>query len=416
MIKILSVLFSIISFLNAQNIVGGVYSDVLLFHENDNFELYFFYRVENNSIVFEKKNGFYSAEYRIHIEIIDSQSNIITRDIKEESVKVTDFETTKSNRVSTTGLMKFVLPNGSYELKPRFTDLSNNRDIELFPLRVNAVINEYSKFYRPIIINSIPVRCDTSTHLELFNYGGSFPFSENEYEFLIPVSDSTLKKVLVLINTGGEEHKFESNESFYISHDIIICNNSILLKKDANRGLKVFRLKNFSQLINEGRFTAKLASESFEQKDTLFAFDSRWFNKPVALRNLDFAIQVLKNIEDKDVIDSLTKGNSNAVKEKFDNYWKRYDPTPSTKFNELMNEFYLRVDFAVNNYSSLDKRNGADTDRGKTYLRFGKPDRTERTVSHQGRITEIWYYDKIGREFFFVDVRGTGNFQIQKEK
>jgi len=413
---ILAVLFSIGSFLNAQNLVGGIYNDVLLFFENENVNLYYFYRVENNSIVFEKNADQYTAGYRIHLEIVDSQSNIVTRDIKEESIKVAGFETTASNQISTTGLIKFVLPNGNYELKPRFTDLSNNRELELFPLRINAFRNESLKYSRPIIINSLPKKCDTSSYLELFNYGGSFPFSDKEYEFLIPVIDSNVKKLFVIINTASEEHKFEVEESFYISSDIIVCDNSILLKKENESKLKVFNLKNFSNYINEGRFTLKLSTKSFEIIDTLFAFEARWFNKPVALRNIDLAIQVLRNIEEKSVIDSLLKGNSNSVKEKFENYWERYDPTPETRFNELMNEFYIRVDFAVNNYSSLDKRNGADTDRGKTYLRFGKPDRTERSVSQQGRITEIWSYNKIGRQFFFVDVRGTGNFQLQTEK
>ena len=413
--KILPILIIAASLLNAQSIISGVYTDLILFNDKENINLFFLYRVENSSLVFEKKNDLYSAGFRIHVEIVDSKMNIVERSIREESATASDFETTRSNQTTITGLIKFVLLNGSYQIKPRFTDLSNNREIELFPLKIDTKKHESSKFIRPIIINTLPGKCDTALYYEIFNYSGAFPFTDKEYELLIPVSDTSVNKIFALVNTSGEEHKFELEESFFISPEIIVCNNGILLKQD-NDGLKVFRLNNFSQNLNEGRFTLKLSNESFESKDTLFAFDVRWFNKPVALRNLDYAIQVLKNIEDRIVVDSLLKGNSNLIKERFDNYWKRYDPTPETKFNELMNEFYQRVDYAVNNYSSLDKRNGADTDRGKTYLRFGKPDRIERTVSQQGRITEIWFYDKINRQFYFVDIRGTGNFQIQTEK
>ncbi|HPI37413.1 MAG TPA: GWxTD domain-containing protein [Ignavibacteriaceae bacterium] len=413
---LLLTLFCCISISYSQSMLIGVYTDTYIFPKKDSVVVFFTYRVENNSVVFEKKGDNYSASFRFNCEILDSVSNVVVRDINEEFVTVAKFENTNTSELSTTGLMKFVIPEGNYELTIRFVDGNSKRETELFPVKINAVTTKSRNYLKPLIVFNEKRKCETKLTYEVFNYGNSFPFSGADVKLLIPVNDSSIQKLFAFIQSDGDSFKFEMEKSVYISPELNKCDNSIIIDDENSNSVKCFIIENFSNLLNEGKFTLKLSREGFDRPDTLFSFDVRWFNKPVSLRNIDFAIQVLKHIEDKSVIDSLLKGNSRSVKEKFENYWKRYDPTPETKYNELMHEFYQRVDFAVTNYSSLDKKNGADTDRGKTYLRFGKPDNIERTVSQQGRITEIWTFEKIGRKFVFVDVRGMGNFQLQADK
>ena len=77
-----------------------------------------------------------------------------------------------------------------------------------------------------------------------------------------------------------------------------------------------------------------------------------------------------------------------------------------------MNEFYMRVDYAIVQYRTVSEVNGAATDRGKIYIKYGEPDDIERSYSDQGQILEIWKYRKFNKEFVFSDVSGLGNYSL----
>ena len=73
-----------------------------------------------------------------------------------------------------------------------------------------------------------------------------------------------------------------------------------------------------------------------------------------------------------------------------------------------MEEYYLRVDYASRNFTTITGTNGANTDRGKIYIRFGKPTEINRSSDDHGYIIETWTYNDTQRKFVFVDKKGTG--------
>ncbi|RKX67307.1 hypothetical protein DRP44_02635 [candidate division TA06 bacterium] len=57
-------------------------------------------------------------------------------------------------------------------------------------------------------------------------------------------------------------------------------------------------------------------------------------------------------------------------------------------------------------------RKGRNTDRGRIYLKYGKPDQIIRKgISQKYKSAEIWkYYNKGGMTFIFSDVNSTGDY------
>jgi GWxTD domain-containing protein len=94
------------------------------------------------------------------------------------------------------------------------------------------------------------------------------------------------------------------------------------------------------------------------------------------------------------------------------NYWKKFDPTPESSFNEIMLEYYSRIDYAMKEFSSLGNNNGAKSDRGEVYIRYGQPNKLDRTSTSLGEVIEIWTYSNPQRKFTFIDKIGTGNFTL----
>ena len=143
-------------------------------------------------------------------------------------------------------------------------------------------------------------------------------------------------------------------------------------------------------------------------------------------------------INDVDVI--LTKSERDAWKkletdderEKFiEDFWRSRDPDPDTEENEFKQEFFERIAYANEHFSS--GKPGHLTDRGRIYIKFGKPDEIEshpaggsydRPSYEGGGSTstypfEKWFYRYIpnvrsGVELEFVDPTGSGEYRLAK--
>lgn len=114
-----------------------------------------------------------------------------------------------------------------------------------------------------------------------------------------------------------------------------------------------------------------------------------------------------------------------------ENFWRRRDPNPDTEENEYREEYYERIAYANQHYTSGIP--GWRTDRGRIYIAWGKPDSVEshpsggsydRPSYEGGGSTstypfEIWFYrhlDNVGDgiEIEFVDPTGTGEYRIAR--
>lgn len=114
-----------------------------------------------------------------------------------------------------------------------------------------------------------------------------------------------------------------------------------------------------------------------------------------------------------------------------ENFWRRRDPNPDTEENEYREEYYERIAYANEHFTSGIP--GWKTDRGRIYIAWGKPDSVEshpaggsydRPSYEGGGSTttypfEIWFYrhlDNVGDgiEIEFVDPTGTGEYRIAR--
>jgi len=112
-------------------------------------------------------------------------------------------------------------------------------------------------------------------------------------------------------------------------------------------------------------------------------------------------------------------------------FWRQRDPDPDTVENEYKEEFYERVAYANEHFSS--GKAGRLTDRGRIYIKFGKPDDVEshpsggtydRPANEGGGATttypfEKWFYRYIpnvgsGIDLEFVDPTGSGEYRLAR--
>ena len=130
--------------------------------------------------------------------------------------------------------------------------------------------------------------------------------------------------------------------------------------------------------------------------------------------------------------DAFKKLATDDEREKFiEDFWNSRDPDPDTEENEFKDQYFERVAYANEHFSS--GKPGRLTDRGRIYIKFGKPDEIEshpagglynRSPDEGGGSTstypfEKWFYRYLpnvrsGVELEFVDPTGSGEYRLAR--
>lgn len=142
-------------------------------------------------------------------------------------------------------------------------------------------------------------------------------------------------------------------------------------------------------------------------------FRSIWVDIPTSLLSLDVAIEMLRYIADQKTINNLKTGSQKKREQKFRSFWEKRDPTPNTEYNEIMAEYYKRIDYAYKNFTTTNNL-GYNSDQGKVYIKYGPPKNIERKFPTNAPTMEIWTYDS--RKFVFQATSGFGDFKLVSEK
>lgn len=384
-----------------------IYTQTLVFPIDSLFDIYYLYKVPYQNIVFLKNGGAYNAEIRVDIEITDTNSNFITREIKDWKISTGSFEQTNSAEIFAEGLVNLKLPEGVYYVQPIINDQNSKREFKLKKERLE-VKDDIS--IEPLIVYSDKNSCGEEEFFRLTNFEGNIPFGSDIHNIIIPVSDISVKEInITILSSEDTVTKKTLKESFISSIGLNECSGKILVANNNSIKTRNFLLNGITKSLREGPFTL-IINDNSERKFNSFV---SWYNKPKSLRNPDLAVKSLKHLDEDRLVDSLLDIDDEEQYRALIDYWKKMDPSAETEYNELMAEYYTRVDYAQNNFSSLTGTKGIDTDRGMIYIKFGKPDQVERASNEKGKIVETWIYTKPQRKFVFVDKQGVGVFSLE---
>ena len=127
--------------------------------------------------------------------------------------------------------------------------------------------------------------------------------------------------------------------------------------------------------------------------------------------NISQAIQNMRYILDDDEWKKLSKAKSDEQERLFIEYWLSRDPTPETKENELMDEYFSRINYSNVNFKTYT--DGWKSDMGMIYILFGPPDDLEVYNDPLSRMyQQRWHYYRINKFFDFVDENGFGDYKL----
>ena len=377
------------------------------------FSVNYIYKIPYRMLVFERKTESFDAGFRVTVEILDKDSKLVVREMKDSKVVVNNFEETNDYNLFLQDFLTFNLKPGEYEIIALISDMNSSGELKLKSVELD--LNEYKDklVQHPLLISSQDIFCDDKKVFILANSGGNVPFSSEKFHLVIPVTDTSISEIDVIIENNDEVViSTKITESYVISIGITECEKHLSVTRIAEAvPLRNFVLRNVNEKLNEGEVTLQVTNEE-NSIDEEFQSKIVWLNKPFSLMNPEEAIEFVSFIESDSVVSILLSNSSSDYPEILKEYWAKFDPTPETTYNEVMFEYYTRVDYAIKEFKGIGKGNGAKTDRGVVYIKFGKPEKIDRLSNPQGQVMETWTYLNPERKFTFVDKKGTGNFSL----
>jgi GWxTD domain-containing protein len=122
-------------------------------------------------------------------------------------------------------------------------------------------------------------------------------------------------------------------------------------------------------------------------------------------------IEQLQYIATPSEMNTLKQADVSARDSLWVAFWKNYDPTPNTAYNEKEAEYYERIAYAEERFVNGDR--GWRSDRARVFVQYGPPDEIQSFPYELDSVPyEIWLYYKHNLRFIFVDRYGIGQYVL----
>ncbi len=368
----------------------------------DGPKLLFSMDIQNDILQFKKDNEVYNAKFEISINLKDySEEQTLFSESWYENVQLDDFHKTNSKieYQNSRKIFNINQETGKYKLLVELRDAQTGN-------------NYYSK-------RTIEIDIDTTNNMKyselvFVDYGNideeGINISSlrdivelNKSPFLMFEFESQLTDSLKFLS---QLYRIEEDEVFEL-----VYKNSYTLEPEL--GFNYFVENIDDSLLIEGEYILNYEITQTGNKSTLKdTFQVIWFNKPSYLYKYDLALRPMQYLLSAKEFEKADDLSTDELEDWFKDYWKKKDSTPNTPFNEVQNEFYLRVQKSIQKYS-LRFKEGWKTERGETLILYGEPGRIDKHHHLAGsKPYEIWFYDNLNKKITFIDKHDNGDFRI----
>jgi GWxTD domain-containing protein len=392
--------------------------------QDENPDKRFFSSANLSMEVFKAKEDqkFKKGDRNISVEGLEP----VERTFWSDTAYARNYEESKSKKQYLGGHMAVSLKPGNYHyvLQMKRGDESDSRISRTQSVRIKP----YSEMEMGnIIIGDKLITSDNTEQLHLNKMGDEVEYAKDFYLMAyLPDYDSNATYNLAVNSLDVAEEDTSRKEEVYtttISTDQILTdvrptvnsshNETYIDLKKTKKGFNYALIKIPNSNFPNALYRVTIRKEDHAQPVSRGTFRSLWIDMPTSLYNLDVAVDMMRYIVDDKTLDRLSSGSQQDREQKFRNFWDKKDPTPNTEFNELMAEYYRRIDYAYEHFTT-ENVVGYNSDQGEVYIKFGPPKNIDRKFPTNGPTTEIWTYKN--RQFVFKATSGFGDFRLVKDQ
>jgi GWxTD domain-containing protein len=364
-------------------------------------------QVPHEEVQFVKQGELFLAHYDVTLSFFTPSRQLVHDEVWNVDVRVNDFAQTSADHLYSLTQRTVDLDPGNYEITVQVRDQETQK---VSQKRSALLVTDFSK--DSLSLSDIMLVSRLTT--------------EGDKKRIVPNITGNISQSSEGFFLFFETYSPASVDSLTFNWKILDRTKATVFTREQREALtgrktQVF-LKVDSLDVPMGRYRllvdAVPTNASGEDTEGLNAVSSRTFtvrslDLPAAVLDLDKAIEQLVYIAQGSELQYIRDAaNDEEKRQRFLEFWAKRDPDPQTTRNELMDEYYARVEYADQHFKHyLD---GWKTDMGMVYIRFGPPENVERhPFEYDSKPYEIWYYYQLNRQFIFVDETGFGDYRLR---
>ncbi len=401
--------------------------------ESTYVQLHFY--VPRRELHFVQGDSFFTAEYTVTVEVRDSgRTRLLTH--REWSTRIDDRITAADTAADVPLLFEsnFLLPPGLYDVAAEIADRADSMrrgskrrlidvpdlggtDLVMSDVQMATQIRKEGKpnelFYKngyTVIPN--PSRLFGTNLPRLFLYAEVYNLSYAEgaggnYTVDYSVTDES----------GAPVKEYPSKSYNKVGPSAVILHSLNLISLPSGRyhlnvrvtdqeSQKQAQRKKMILVYREGESTMEMQAEG----ESVFARLDE-----ASLQRAENIVSTIGRDDERKMLRDLKEPDEK--KKFFDGFWKLRDPSPGTKANEALIEYYTRYEQANQKFSSVN-RPGWKSDMGRVFIVYGPPAQIEKHEFEANMLPyQIWYYLQLEGQpaqtvFVFADTDGTNIYRL----
>ncbi|KAB2850182.1 MAG: GWxTD domain-containing protein, partial [Ignavibacterium sp.] len=311
-----------------------------------------FIQVPYKNLQFVKSNQGFTAKYSVTASVLDSlKKKLVVEKTWNETINVIDYNIAASKENYNLSKRSFELAPDNYFIRTMLEDKDSRK--EAFGEN-NFKVKTYDKDISLSDILFISTKESAQTKNEIIpNVSRNIPSSKDKVKFYFELYlKDTIDTRLTL------EYSVHSSENTLVHKEIEDRN----IKSGTNQ-----ILYNFNEFpFDLGIYTLTISVSDSTEKvidKTSKTFFSHWKGLPAIITDIDKAIAQTLYIATPGELDYMQSGETTQEKTKrFLEFWKKKDPSPNNDENEFLDEYFRRVAYTNENFSSYIE--GWRSDRG----------------------------------------------------
>lgn len=358
-------------------------------------------QVPYKNVVFTKTGEGFSAKYSITASIFDSSKSLLLQEKTwNESVNVIDYNMAIAKENYNLSKRSFELKPGKYIIRTALQDLDSKKEATS---ETPLVIKDFSgnlNLSDILLIAKSDDQQGRGTIVPNINRNIASYKDRVKIYFEIESKDSSLTKVKLDYKVSDSENKVIHNEE-----------EDREIKPGVNQVL--YTMQEFPFEMGNYLITVTLKNE----ENKIIASSNKPFYShtkglPFVITDIDKAIQQCVYIATPSEMHYMEDGKDKTEKiKRFLEFWKKKDPSPNNEENEIFDEYFRRVNYANEHFSSYIE--GWRSDRGMVFIILGPPNNVDRhPFEYDSKPYEIWEYYTLNRSFVFLDQTGFGDYRL----
>jgi len=385
------------------------YFDALSFATGrpDTSRLDVYVEIPYEMLSFTKNGDDFRADFEVTMSVYDSSNTLANEKMWSEQIETKNYDESVSGHIGRLVSHSFFLPSTVYTIAVQVQDKETKKSKHI---KRTVIVRKFSSSAFDISDLMLVNRVDKVSGQTVIvpNVSGNIGTTRDSLTVFFEAyqkDPGDTSRFLLTVHSQKGEVVYRDSISRFLTRGSNACFMSIQCKH-----------------LAAGEYTAKVHAWLHDPQGTAgslagaavssHAFTIRWRGFPPTVKDFDIAIDQLQYIADKGVIDEMKRASPEKKREMFLEFWKKRNPTPDVEYNDLMEEYYQRVDYANKNFSHYV--DGWKTDRGMVLVIFGMPNNIERhPFDMDAKPYEVWTYYDLNRQFVFVDATGFGDYRLQ---